>query len=393
MSPDAGLPDSHGDAVANESRRGAKRKRRILMIQCRGAGGLHLDARTLDVSRGGMLVELTDAAIVGAKPTDGPRPADISHRVSARGADVFALFPDGIDVSFGEGAVLAHAKIVRYVSDPDRPEAVLLGCRFAPALSPVDCTLLGVEFDTDEDAKVNEASATPRPDGLIRLIDAPNRSWAERATPADATPIVRKPLPKIRVGGRIAIPSSAAPAPCAAPAPVLDRTGKPSLPTSNRSTIVVPPRAWRGAAPSPAGEGLSDEDLRSMGSARAAAPIAAVPGRAGDWVGSGRVTVYLFPSMAGALGPRYHGRLALFEDSHLVVDMPLPADETDPVGHAAGLGGQVRAVFVRDGRVLGESSCRLVRIDPLSEGPVRVAFVASEPPDAALLDQLASIEA
>lgn len=402
---------SSSDATAFAGKRRAPRKRRVLSIECRGAGGLRLEAKTQDVSRGGMLVELTDPSVIGGPRTSATAKApNVSQRLTARGQDVLALFPDGLDVAFGEGAVLAHARIARFITDPNRPEAVLLGCRFVPALSPVDCTLLGVDFDGDEthgdDAHpAPSLSRTPSTDVLLNLIETPDRAWSDHHVPTDVTPVVaRKPLPKIRMGGRVDVPAPSAPPPPPPPAPVAvpAHAARIAVPAPTLRVAVAPPAADRTAAPtaSPApaptplpapsssAEGLTDEDLRRMGRERAATPIAAVRGRAADWVGAGRVAVYLFPTMAGALGPRYHGRLELFDERNIVVDLPVPTGESDPVGHASGLGEQVRSIFVREGRVLGEAACRVIRLDAMTEGTVRVALRAAVAPDPRLAGQI-----
>lgn len=406
MSRDPEQSTSSADATAFAGKRRASRKRRVLSIECRGAGGLRLEARTQDMSRGGMLVELTDPTVIGGpRSTATARAPNVRERLSARGEDVLSLFPDGLDVAFGEGAVLAHARIVRFISDPSRPEAVLLGCRFAPALSPVDCTLLGVDFEGDETYAEGACPApslpsTPPADPILSLIDAPDRTWADHHVPTDVTPVpARKALPKIRIGGRIDVP-----APPTGPGvgPSAPSAATPAARVTGPTKIAVPAPAARLAPPpptpatatvpapasAPAGEGLTDADLRRMGRVRAATPPAAVDGRAAEWVGTGRVAVYLFPTMAGALAPRYHGRLELFDEQNIVIDLPLPPGEADPVGHAAGLGEHVRAVFVRDGRVLGEAACRVLRLDAMTEGTVRAALRATEQPATALAGRI-----
>lgn len=358
-------PDAAVERTAAGKRR-AQRKRRTLAIECRGPGGLRVDARTIDVSRGGTLIEIADPTIFSTE-----RPSPFADRAQ----EIRALFPDGIDVSFGEGAVLAFARIVRCLSVPDRGDLVLLGCKFEPALSPVDCRLLGIEFDADETGAGDGAgpSKAVRVDGdeLVLFIEAKDRNWTGSNVPADATPVVapppvpgRSPSPLVYVekaGSTELVVRSAAPSPDARAEIRTDL--ERALGTGAAAAVAPTPTG-------PAGTGLADDDLRRMNRGKARAIPAAVPGKASDWA-RGAVVVYLFPTMAGASAPRYHGRLATIDRDHVDVDLPVPAGDVDAIGHGAGLGAAVRAVFVLDGRVLAELACDVVRLDVPTQGCVR----------------------
>ena len=368
MSPQSKRAHAPIEQTAPAGKRRASRKRRTLSIECRGPGGLRVEARTVDVSRGGTLIEITDPEIFST---------DRSAPFAGRAKEFETLFPDGIDVSFGEGAVLAFARIIRHVVDADRPELVLLGCQFAPELSPVDCRLLGIEFENREATGSDAADGTSssmRRDGdeLVAFISTPGRSWSAPDEPTDSSP-VHAPSPASPLGANLVYGAKSRATEVVVP--------KAHAAVHCRELIdapVVLPVAVPVSTPSPAGEGLTDEDLRHMGRERRRAPASAVGGKAAEWAGAGRVAVYLFPSMAGATAPRYHGRLEIFDERHVVVDLPVPPSDSDPVGHGAGLGENVRAVFVRDGHVLGESNCRVTRLSEIEGGALRATLVPAQ---------------
>ena len=140
------LEDQH--RVLSGKRR-TPRRRRTLAVRLLGPGGVTYAGRTVDVSRGGMLVEVSDPDFLPF----GER-ADLL-RFAAR---VAAVFPQGTDVFFGDGAVQVHATVVRLVTRPGDCD-LLLGCRFQPELSDFDCRLLGVEAVGDERALPAEGAA------------------------------------------------------------------------------------------------------------------------------------------------------------------------------------------------------------------------------------------
>lgn len=390
-------PPNRSEAAINRAaaagERRAPRKRRTLCIECRGPGGLRVDARTIDVSRGGTLIEVADPMIFSAE-----RPSPFADRAE----EIRSLFPEGVDVSFGEGAVLAFARIVRCVATPDRPDHVLLGCKFEPALSPVDCRLLGIDFGGDETGDTDVAGSLKalRRDGddLVVFIDSPNRVWSEPEGPTDSSPVLARPAAPEAAPSQT---SDARPIVYVEKISSTELVARPHVPPADRlqaTEIDVGPTAVPARpsshehpsspmpattpAPTPAalpataaaGEGLTDDEFRQVGRERARVAHAAVPGKAAEWAGVGAVVVYLFPAMAGALAPRYHGRVEQLDEHNVVVDLPVPAGDVDPIGHGAGLGGSVRAVFVRDGHVLGEASCEVVRLDVNAASGVRAAL-------------------
>src|SRR5262245_14741608 len=103
-------------------KRRAPRRRRTLSVRLLGPGGVKYAARTVDVSRGGMLAEITDPDFLPI----GDR-ADLLPFA----ARVATVFPQGMDVFFGDGAVQVHADVVRLVTRPG-DAVLLLGCRFQP---------------------------------------------------------------------------------------------------------------------------------------------------------------------------------------------------------------------------------------------------------------------
>jgi hypothetical protein len=376
MPPESPRADAPSEQATFAGKRRAPRKRRTLSIECRGPGGLRVEARTVDVSRGGTLIEITDPDVFST---------DRSAPFAGRAQELEALFPSGIDVSFGEGAVLAFARIIRHVVDVERPEMVLLGCKFAPELSPVDCRLLGIDFESDETSgavESDEPSVRRDGDELVAFISTPGRAWTAPKGPTDSTPVpsVRAPGPQITLAPAGPPAKAAQALPIAAPSATAARIvykakSRPTEIVASAAATAPPPSSSSSASstspaaparpaeiPTPNGEGLNDDHLRRMGRDRRRTPAAAVTGRASEWAGADGIAVYLFPAMAGALAPRYHGKLVLFDACGFVVGMPVPASDVDPVGHGAGLGEQVRAVFVRDGHVLGESNCRVVRL-------------------------------
>lgn len=392
MSPESKRPAAPVEETAFEGKRRAPRKRRTLSIECRGPGGLRVEARTIDVSRGGTLIEITDSDVFST---------DRSAPFAGRAQEIEALFPAGIDVSFGEGAVLAFARITRHVVDADRPEQVLLGCKFDPELSPVDCRLLGVELENDETGGAEGANGTARSssvrregDELVAFISTPGRAWAAPAGPTDSTPV--KPAATPPAPATITPTSSAATTPALGSRLVYKAKSRPTEVVTQPPVSTVPPSPTIAAPPArspeplaPKGEGLTDEHLRRLGRDRRSSPVAAVIGNAAQWAGAGGIAVYLFPAMAGALSPRYHGRVELFDPCGLVVSLPVPDADTDPIGHGAGLGEHVRAVFVRDGHVLGESNYRVVRLTEGEGRTLKASLVPLKEPSEGLKKAIA----
>lgn len=366
-------PESLGDPATIGGTRRAPRKRRTLAIECRGPDGLRVEARTVDVSQGGTLIEVTDPTVFATE-----RPG----RYADRGDEIRAMFPEGVHISFGDGAVLACAEFVRCVAVPERPEAVLLGCKFDPPLTPGDCRLLGIEVGGDETHDgTNGVRRAVRQfatieDALVGFIDSKGCPWSESEGAIDARPIAVS-KPGATLGAKIAFQPKLRPAPAVA--------AGPAKPTAVAAPVKAPTTLSMAApaAPPVHGEGVTDDDLRRIGRERSRATIAAVPGKAAAWTGPGGVTAYLFPSMAGAMSARYHGRLEALDDRTVIVELPVPAGDGDPIGHGAGLGEAVRVVLVSEGHVLGEVPCRVTQLEETAQGSLRATLApTSKPPDA-----------
>src|SRR5206468_3318144 len=122
-------------------KRRAPRRRRSVQVRCIGPAGRWFAGRTVDVSRGGLLVEITDQEFLPLG--EAPDLIPFAARVAMQ-------FPHGMDVNFGDGAVQVHADIVRLVSRQGRSPLMLLGCQFEPPLSDFDCRLLGIDPGSDE---------------------------------------------------------------------------------------------------------------------------------------------------------------------------------------------------------------------------------------------------
>jgi hypothetical protein len=331
-------------------KRRAPRTRRTLVVECSGPGGVVAMGRTVDVSKGGMLLEMTEGEFQA--------PIDPSLLV-AFASRLATSFPDGMSASFGEGAVRGHATIVRLVTSPTGTTPILLGCRFDPPLEPVDCALLGLDTDGDETAEMaarreaqalasSASPATPDTgrDDLLTFIQetrdtwvddrAESGSWSGAAVGATA-PTTRKNAVHL------------------APTPAMTNSG--------------------------AVEGLDDEDMRRLNRRPAGAAVAVGSVTSPDFAKAGEVVAHLFPAVIPFLGPRYRGRVVELRTRALIVDLPVPAGEADPVGWAAGLGLDSRIVCLREGRVLWETRARVQRFEPgASAGAVRAVLLADRAP-------------
>ncbi len=133
-------PDLAEIALFSGKRRSV-RYRVALDIECIGRDGLRYTARTVDISRGGMLAEITDPRFDRDEGSGTLVPFT---------AGVLFRFPEGMQVVFGDGAICAHAVVVRLSSCPGAPGGMRVGCRFDPALTVLDCGLLGIDPDDDE---------------------------------------------------------------------------------------------------------------------------------------------------------------------------------------------------------------------------------------------------
>jgi hypothetical protein len=125
---------------------------------------------------------------------------------------------------------------------------------------------------------------------------------------------------------------------------------------------------------------LSDDDLAHVGRRAAASRPALGTPMSPPWAEPGEVVTHLFPTGAPVFGPRYRGRLVHAESGLALVDLPLPPDEQDPFGWAAGLaaGASVAPATACSGRRW--------RRAPVAPTSTRVAAPDREPPVAARRD-------
>lgn len=307
-------------------KRRSPRKRRTLAVEVGEPGGTVYEARTVDVSRGGMLLEFVDEKL--AAPSDPGQLIAFATRLTT-------MFPTGLDISFGSGAVRTRAHVVRLVSGGSATAPILLGCAFDAPLPATDCRLLGIGLDGDEsdapgvpglpaaaDRPGVEGTRDDRaPDDLVALLEDPTRSWTPDESPDER-------------------------------------------PDGGLEAQVEP---------------------RVVGSRRPALGSPMLP----PWAAPGEVVVHLFPLHAHATTLRYRGRLLHAEAALVVADVPIPPEEGDPFGWIAALGASVRAVAVCDGRVLWESTAATARFDMGDGEHVRVSLRPESAPPAALLHALA----
>jgi hypothetical protein len=142
MSSDAAehIPDEH--RLLSGKRRSQRIPRQI-DARLIGTKGEKYRARTIDLSRGGMLVELTDPAFLETAAEDhGQRFAAIANLMSTQ-------FADGMKVHFGSVRIRSKAQVVRLVTRIS-DMAFLLGCRFVPDLTDSECWQLGLDVALDE---------------------------------------------------------------------------------------------------------------------------------------------------------------------------------------------------------------------------------------------------
>ncbi len=314
--PVAGTPLDPG---LFSGKRRSPRRRRTLIVDIGEPGGTHYEARTVDVSRGGMLLEFVDDKLKA--PSDPAELVGFATRL-------MMMFPTGMETTFGSGAVKTHAAVVRLVSSASTASPILLGCRFDTPLTDVDCRLLGLDLDGDETEDEPAANAAPEEgfDDLMGFLKDASRSWdLDLDEPDDA----------------------------------------PGTATT-----------------------LSDDDLAHVGRRAAATRPALGTPMSPPWAEPGEVVTHLFPTGAPVFGPRYRGRLVHAESGLALVDLPLPPDEQDPFGWAAGLGATVRLVALCDGRVLWEAMATVTRFDVAPDEHVRTSLRPDREPPVALLASL-----
>jgi hypothetical protein len=133
--------DAADDGRVLSGKRKSPRRRRSIGVRCVGVGGRTFACRTVDISEGGMLVHITDDAFL---------PLDVPIDLFPFAARVNEVFPDGMEVVFGDGAVTLRATVVRLVAKPGQHPLLQLGVQFESGLNDVVCRLLGLERGIDE---------------------------------------------------------------------------------------------------------------------------------------------------------------------------------------------------------------------------------------------------
>lgn len=304
-------------------KRRSPRKRRTLIVEIGEPGGTRYEARTVDVSRGGMLLEFVDDKL--RAPSDPAELVGFATRL-------ITMFPTGLATTFGSGAVRTHATVVRLVSSASTASPILLGCRFDSPLTDVDCRLLGLDLEGDETSGAAPTSAAAAADegfdGLLGFLQDPSRSLDFDL----ADPMANEP-------------------------------------------VVLPPS-------------VTDDDVALLGRRAAAArPCLGTP-MSPPWAEPGEIVAHLFPVGAPVFGPRYRGRLVHAEPGLVWVDLPLPPDESDPFGWAAGVGASVRVVALCDGCVLWETLAAVTRFDVTPDDHVRATVRPDHVPPPAVLAAL-----
>jgi len=375
--PVAGTPLDPG---LFSGKRSAPRKRRTLVVDAKGPSGQVFAGKTVDVSRGGMLLELTDPAF---------RSVSAHSDLVGFASRIATTFPTGMDVSFGEGAVRARAHVVRVLAG-GAASTLLLGCRFEPPLEILDCRLLGVEAGgneidkgpspvttwqaaEEEERALVQALLTGR-DELLNFIQNEDRPWdgggrggITTVLPPDVSTRVAHPAAPSRPKP-VVVPEIEAPR--ARPPAVEDRGALPRTP-------VAPP-------PPPAVVGIPDQALRDLkGASQTKGPALGSP-PSPVWASPGTVVTHLFPTAPSFVGPRFTGRAIELRTRGIIVDLLAPAGEASPLDWAANLGTEVRAVFLREGRVLWEAKARVQRLMAAGAGVVLAILLAEAEPPAAL---------
>lgn len=370
-------PEKPIDHILLSGKRRAPRQRHTVAVKCIGPSGKWYAGRTIDVSRGGMLLEITDEEFL---------PIGASSDLLPFAARVAMQFPRGLDANFGDGAVQVHANVVRLVAKAGGPGPVLLGCKFDVALADFDCGLLGIDPGVDETSPVGKDTASGPLRGVVpaKREPAPVVRRAPDALPAadeiDEPALVgagettsarllrgRDEL-RMLIGAeeeRWQAEAGDGPAPKARivtftrGGPVAEPEAEVTPPRSARMRPLPPPPA----RPTGSGPGRLDETDVAASKPLAPEPASRQPATA-TWASTETVVAYAFPQGAPLFGPRYLGVVVDVRARSATVDMPLPVHEKDPMDFLAGLGSYVRLVCLRDGRVLWETPARVAHLLP-----------------------------
>ena len=180
-------------------KRKTRRVRHALNVSCKGTGREVYPGRTLDISRGGMLLGLTCAAFRSV--------VNASSIVELTGC-VASLFPHGIDVDFLGGSLRVKALVVRVVLDLKAAYPLLVGCRFEPLLTEVECAALGIPISQDETRPDGPKLAEESNDIVAPAANgtAPRAAAPAPVVPAPAVaPAPAKPEPPPTCGGRVIV--------------------------------------------------------------------------------------------------------------------------------------------------------------------------------------------
>jgi hypothetical protein len=346
MPSDAPAKRTTDEQEVFSGKRKSPRRGRHIAVRCIGPAGRWYAGRTVDISQGGMLVEITDPDFV---------PLGESRDLIPFAARVALQFPQGMDASFGDGAVQVHANVVRLVSKVGGRPLLLLGCQFDPALSEFDCRLLGLDLGADETTAVVEKPA-PRPaESVVKAKPAPERAAASKDEDGAPKASLLRGMDElcVLIGDEEA------------------RWRATEGPATKAAVIefgASPSRAPREEAGTP-----SEPEESS-------APAVAQPS-VDAWAVDADVVVHLFPANAPLHGPRFSGRLSALRGRTVVVDLPAPKGEDDPAAWIAGLGASARIVCLRDGRVLWDSRARVAYLaDGDERGWARATLQATRPP-------------
>ena len=162
MTSDTPDPDPSDDKRLLSGKRQSPRRRQAVAVRCVGVAGCAFKGRTVDISRGGALVEITDPAFL---------PVEERGELIAFAARVGTMFPEGIGIYFADGSVQARGVVVRLEARQGRAPHVLMGCKFDAPLADLDCGLLGLDNSGDE---------TKQPPAPVRK-DRPHATSAARA--------------------------------------------------------------------------------------------------------------------------------------------------------------------------------------------------------------------
>jgi hypothetical protein len=363
LSTDAAIAGTALDPGVWSGKRRTRRVRLVIPVACRGVGSEIYPGRTVDMSRGGMLVGLAFAAI--RTVSDPTSLIELTNCVSS-------LFPHGIDVEFFGRQFRVKAHVVRLVLDLRAPYPLLLGCHFDPMLSESECIALGVPISQDE----------TRPDGP-KLADATNDLGAPGARRDVPTPVVTvSPAP---AAASEAPPTAATPS--SAPATPAEIPAAPVAPTFRLEVRPSPfapspaPESPPAVPPAPVTPPIRLE-LPPTPVAPTPAPVTSPEApsapAAPSFMAGRTIAAHLFPAWS-QIGTRYSGRLASIHVKDAVVILTAPAGETDAVGWAAGLGSKARVTLLKSGALIGDLRARVTRIDAAGPNEAKLTLALASP--------------